>query len=193
MSAPRTVLQVGRGPTFSYRLCIGAQFQGAEVGFLVDINGISRLIEPALAAMGYRVVRVALTSGRRATLQVMAERTDDAAMTVDDCALISHSVSALLDVADPIAGAYTLEVSSPGIDRPLVRPEDYDRFRGLEARIELSIPRDGRKRFRGRLLGTQGADIRLATETGEVLLPLAAVTRAKLVITDDLLASPRSH
>ena len=83
----------------------------------------------------------------------MAERRDDAPMTVDDCAEISRSVSALLDVADPIADAYMLEVSSPGIDRPLVRPEDYDRFAGFEARIELREPVDGRKRFRGRLLG----------------------------------------
>ena len=82
--------------------------------------------------MGYRLVRVALMGARQATLQVMAERRDDAAMTVDDCAQISRSISALLDVADPIAEAYTLEVSSPGIDRPLVRPEDYDRFAGFE-------------------------------------------------------------
>ena len=88
-------------------------------------------------------------------------------MTVDDCAQISHSVSALLDVADPIAGAYMLEISSPGIDRPLVRPEDYDRFSGFEARIELARPLDGRKRFRGRLLGTSQGNVRLATETGE--------------------------
>ena len=103
--------------------------------------------------MGYRLVRVMITSGRRATLQVMAEPFDDRPMTVEDCAEISRSVSALLDVADPIAGAYMLEVSSPGIDRPLVRPEDYDRFSGFEARIELARPLEGRKRFRGRLLG----------------------------------------
>src|SRR5580658_9995449 len=95
---------------------------GAEVGFLVDTNEIAQMIEPSLVAMGYRLVRVVVTNGRRATLQVMAERIDDAPMTVDDCALISRSVSALLDVADPIADAYLLEISSPGIDRPLVRP-----------------------------------------------------------------------
>ena len=116
-------------------------------------------------------------------------------MTVDDCALISRSVSALLDVADPIAGAYTLEISSPGIDRPLVRPEDYDRFSGFEARIELTQPFDGRKRFRGRLLGTADGEVRLATETGEARLPLASVARAQLVLTDDLIAAsrPRTH
>ncbi len=155
------------------------------------MDGIARLIEPSLAAMGYRLVRVAVTSGRRATLQVMAEHLDDAPMTVDDCAEISRSVSAILDVADPIAGAYMLEVSSPGIDRPLVRAEDYDRFTGFEARIELAQPLDGRKRFRGRLIGRSDQGVRIATEAGEVCLPLAAVSRAKLVLTDDLLAAAR--
>jgi ribosome maturation factor RimP len=155
----------------------------------IDTEQIARLIEPSLAAMGYRLVRVALTSLRRPTLQVMAERLDAAAMSVDDCAAISRSVSALLDVADPIAGAYTLEVSSPGIDRPLVRPEDYDRFAGLEARIELSEAVAGRKRFRGRLLGRAGEDVRLAGEQGvELRLPLAAIAKAKLVLNDELLA-----
>jgi len=159
---------------------------------LVDTNRIAQTIEPSLEAMGYRLVRVVITSGRRATLQVMAERLDDQPMTVDDCAQISHSVSALLDVADPIPGAYMLEISSPGIDRPLVRTEDYDRFTGFEAKIELARPIDGRKRFRGRLLGTSRGNVRLATETGEAELPLDAVGRAKLVLTDDLIVgAPR--
>src|SRR5947209_18345168 len=136
--------------------------------------------------MGYRLVRVAMIG--RATLQVMAEHRDDAPMTVADCADISRTVSALLDVADPIAGAYTLEVSSPGIDRPLVRPEDYDPFAGFEAKIELSQPLSGRKRFRGRLLGRAGDHVRLIAETGEVEVPLSAITRAKLILTDDLIA-----
>jgi ribosome maturation factor RimP len=163
---------------------------------LVDTNRIAQAIEPPLAAMGYRLVRVVITSGRRATLQVMAERFDDQPMTVDDCAQISRSVSTLLDVADPIDGAYMLEISSPGIDRPLVRADDYDRFCGFEAKIELSRPLNGRKRFRGRLLGTSGNNVLLATEIGETELPLDAVARAKLVLTDDLLAParrPRKH
>lgn len=154
----------------------------------IDPNEIARIIEPSLDAMGYRLVRVMLTSLRRPTLQVMAERRDEAAMTVEDCAEISRSVSALLDVADPIAGAYTLEVSSPGIDRPLVRPEDYDRFAGLEARVDLASPLDGRKRFRGRILGHDGTHVRLAAEAGEVRLPLAGIARAKLVLNNELLA-----
>src|SRR5207248_1872836 len=154
----------------------------------IDTSRIAEIIEPSLDAMGYRVVRVAVLGAGRMTWQIMAERRDEAAMTVEDCADISRSVSALLDVGDPIAGAYTLEVSSPGIDRPLVRPEDYDRFAGFEARIELNEPIDGRKRFRGRLIGRRDDEIRLAGDAGEVRLPLAAVARAKLVLTDDLLA-----
>ena len=153
----------------------------------MDTNRIAHAIEPSLEGMGYRLVRVVITSGRRPTLQVMAERRDDRAMTVEDCAQISHSVSAILDVADPIAGAYMLEISSPGIDRPLVRAEDYDRFSGFEARIELTRPIDGRKRFRGRLLGTVAECVRMATEAGEVRLPLSDVARAKLVLTDELI------
>jgi ribosome maturation factor RimP len=158
---------------------------------LVDTNTIAQMIEPSLTAMGYRLVRVVLIGGRRARLQVMAERIDDAPMSVDDCASISRSISALLDVADPIAGAYMLEVSSPGIDRPLVRPEDYDRFSGFEARIELAQPYAGRKRFRGRLLGTADGEVRLITEAGETRLPLSGVARARLVVTDDLIGGPR--
>src|SRR5207302_5075292 len=140
----------------------------------IDTNEIARLIEPSLEAMGYRLVRVMQAGGlHRPTVQVMAERGDEAAMTVEDCAQISRSISALLDVADPIAGAYMLEVSSPGIDRPLVRPEDYDRFAGFEARIDLGEPLDGRKRFRGRLLGRAEQHVRLIGEAGEIRLPLA--------------------
>jgi len=152
-----------------------------------ETNQVARIIEPALEAMGYRLVRVQLIGARRPTLQVMAERHDETAMTVEDCARISRDVSTLLDVADPIAGAYTLEVSSPGIDRPLVRPEDYDRFTGYAARIELNQPIDGKRRFRGRLLGREADHVRLADDGGEVHLPLAAISRAKLLLTDDLL------
>ncbi len=155
----------------------------------MDKNNIAALIEPSLSAMGYRLVRVALTSGRRATLQVMAERLDEVPMSVEDCAEISHSLSVLLDIADPIAGSYMLEVSSPGIDRPLVRAEDYDRFAGFEARIELNEPLAGRRRFRGRLLGTDANEVRLLTEAGEIRLPLAAIGRAKLALNDALIAA----
>ena len=161
----------------------------------IDPNEIGRIIEPSLDAMGYRLVRVMQTGGlRRPTLQVMAERRDEEPMTVADCTGISRTVSALLDVADPIAGAYMLEVSSPGIDRPLVRPEDYDRFVGFEARIDLASPLDGRKRFRGRVLGREADHVRLAAEGGEVRLPLGEIAKAKLVLNDELLAlAARKH
>jgi ribosome maturation factor RimP len=156
---------------------------------LVDTNRVAQMIEPSLAAMGYRLVRVTMTSGRRATLQVMAERLDGLSITHDDCAEISRSVSALLDIAAPIPGAYTLEISSPGIDRPLVHAEDYDRFSGFEAKIELAAPLDGRKRFRGRLAGTGEGVLHLLTESGETRLPIKGIARAKLILTDDLIAT----
>ena len=155
----------------------------------METGKIEAMIAPSLEAMGYRLVRVAITGGRRATLQVMAERVDDRAMTVEDCVEISRTVSALLDVADPIAGAYTLEVSSPGIDRPLVKREDFARFTGFEAKIELAAPRDGRRRFRGRLLGVEGDAVRLLVDAAEIAVPLASVTRAKLVLSDELFAA----
>jgi ribosome maturation factor RimP len=124
----------------------------------------------------------------------MVERTDRAGMTVDDCAEVSRAVSALLDVADPIAGPYTLEVSSPGIDRPLTRLEDYSRFAGHEARLEVRLPIAGRRRFRGRLAGVQDRSIRLepaeATQSEEpVLIPFDEIQRAKLLLTDALIAA----
>jgi ribosome maturation factor RimP len=156
---------------------------------VIDTNSIEAMIAPSLEAMGYRTVRVVFTGGRRATLQVMAERLDEVAMTVDDCASISHAVSAILDVEDPIAERFDLEISSPGIDRPLVRREDYERFAGFEAKIDVSEPVEGRKRFRGTLLGVEGDAAKLQVGDAPVLLPIAAITRAKLVLTDALIAA----
>jgi ribosome maturation factor RimP len=157
--------------------------------------GIEELIAPPLAASGYRIVRVRLLGGARRVLQVMAERSEaeglDCGMTVDDCAEISRTVSAILDVEDPISGTYTLEVSSPGIDRPLVGERDFERFAGFEARLETHAPIDGRKRFKGRLLGVGDASVRLAMADREVKLPLAAIARAKLLLTEELLTAAR--
>jgi ribosome maturation factor RimP len=182
------------GPLFicGFGLELTAIYRRRNQGLPGSADDIVPIIEPSLEAMGYRLVRVAFLGARRATLQIMAERVDGKPMTVDDCSEISRSVSALLDVADPIADAYMLEVSSPGIDRPLVRPEDYDRFAGFEARIELGQPLDGRKRFRGRILGRTDDCVRLHGEDGDVLLPLAGIAKAKLVLTDDLLAAARA-
>ncbi|MEJ2122557.1 MAG: ribosome maturation factor RimP [Alphaproteobacteria bacterium] len=150
---------------------------------------IAELVTPSLEANGFELVRVMLTGGDRPTLQIMADRADETPITVDDCADISRVVSAILDVEDPIKGTYTLEVSSPGIDRPLVRRKDFERFAGFEAKVETAAPVDGRRRFRGRLLGVDGDDVRLALETGEAAIPLLAIDRAKLVMTDELLAA----
>ena len=159
---------------------------------MIDTARIETLIAPSLEAMGYRLVRVAVTGGRRAqVLQVMAERIDERPMSVEDCTEVTHTVSALLDVADPIEHAYMLEVSSPGIDRPLVRREDYERFQGHEAKLELAAPIDGRRRFQGKLLGVEADRVKLNLGAEVVELPLAHIQRAKLVLTDELLAAQR--
>jgi ribosome maturation factor RimP len=156
----------------------------------VDPNRqVAELIEPTLSDMGFDLVRVLLHGGQRPTLQVMAERADRVPMTVEHCAEISRAVSAILDVADPIAGAYRLEVTSPGLDRPLTRRADFERFRGFEARIETELPIEGRRRFRGRLLGVVEDQLRLQLADGEQAIPYAGIRKAKLIVTDEMLAA----
>ena len=150
---------------------------------------VADLIAPSLTDMGFELVRVQFTGNTRKTLQVMAERIDRVAMTVEDCAQISRAASALLDVEDPIAGQYLLEVSSPGLDRPLTRKDDFVRFAGFEAKIETAMPVDGRKRFKGRLVGLNeaGAIVMATEEAGEIAVPFSNFVRGKLVLTDDLI------
>jgi ribosome maturation factor RimP len=150
------------------------------------------LIEPTAAALGFEVVRVQVDGKRAARVQIMAERCDGGGMTIDDCTALSRAVSAAFDAADPIEGAYQLEVSSPGIDRPLVRPADFARFAGHVARVELGAPIDGRRRFTGTLLGLDaGGAVLLDLPEGPVTLPFAAIERAKLELTDALLAAAK--
>ena len=150
------------------------------------------IVTPTLEGMGYELVRLMLAGGREGRLQIMAERRDSGTMSVEDCAQLSRTLSAVLDVEDPIPGAYTLEVSSPGIDRPLTRPKDYVRWAGHIARIETSEPIDGRRRFKGVLLGLEGEDVKVRLEEGgETKVPLPLVQRAKLVLTDELIAETR--
>ena len=145
---------------------------------------------PVAHDLGYEIVRVQMQGGdRRATLQIMAERRDRAAMLVDDCARLSRAVSQLLDETDPIPGEYVLEVSSPGIDRPLMKRADYDRFVGHEAKVELDRPVDGRKRFHGIIVGTTESDLTLDCEGAAVSLPFREIRKAKLVLTDRLIAA----
>ena len=145
---------------------------------------------PALEDMGYELVRIAVQGRERPTVQVMADRKDGSLIGVEDCEAISHAVSALLDVEDPISGAWTLEVSSAGIDRPLTRAKDWNRFAGHLAKVEMIFPVEGRKRFAGVVLGADASAGRLKLDDGtEVALQLADIRRAQLVLTDALIAA----
>lgn len=149
------------------------------------------LVEPVLESLGFRLVRVQISGRDGKTLQIMAER-HDGTISIDDCEAISRAVSPLLDVHEPVSGSYRLEISSPGIDRPLVRPSDFEDWAGHEAKVELREPVDGRKRFRGVIEGFDGGEVRMTVdlgEPGEHLLgfPVALVGDARLVLTDDLI------
>ena len=150
---------------------------------------VERLVGPAIDALGFELVRVRLTGGnQRRVLQVMAEPHEKPTMTVDDCAEISRTISTLLDVEDPIPGEYVLEVSSPGIDRPLVKRRDFERFAGYEIKLEAARLIEGRRRFRGRLKGLVDDCVRIESEAGETEIAYADIASAKLVLTDELLA-----
>ena len=151
---------------------------------------LNALIEPICDETGYDLVRLQLQGGSsRKVLQVMAERKDRKAMTVDDCARLSRAISPVLDEKDPIEDNYTLEVSSPGIDRPLVKLDDFDRFKGFEAKVEALSLINGRKRFSGRLQGIDGNDVMILFEGDAVRIPFDRIAKAKLVLTDELLAA----
>ena len=147
---------------------------------------MAEILTPVIEDMGYELVRVRLMGGKTATLQVMADR-PQGGIEVDDCAEISNAASAVLDVEDPILDSYTLEVSSPGIDRPLTRLKDFDAFEGYEAKLETSELIDGRKRFKGVLAGTEGDEVLINIDAGTVGLKFEWLSDAKLVLTDDLI------
>jgi ribosome maturation factor RimP len=154
---------------------------------------VATTVEPVIEQLGYRLVRVRISSAEDCTVQIMAER-PDATMTVEDCEVVSRALSPVLDVADPIERAYRLEISSPGIDRPLVRKSDFERYTGHVAKIETSMPIQGRKRFRGVLAGTEGEGVRIRRDDAaegdeaELLIPIEEMSEAKLVLTDELVA-----
>lgn len=156
---------------------------------------LAAIVEPTVRGMGFELVRLRLMGGRRATLQIMAERaagTEGAGtMEIDDCESLSRQLSVVLDVEDPIAREYTLEVSSPGIDRPLTRLADFDRWEGYEAKLETAELIEGRKRFRGILAGTQGDEVLIDTDEGgidgTIGLKFDWLADAKLVLTDELI------
>ncbi len=137
--------------------------------------------------MGFRIVRVRLSGNRRKRLQIMAERVSDGLMSVEDCTRLSRALSPVFDLEDPVQGEYDLEVSSPGIDRPLMRIEDFERFMGHEAKLETAAMIDGRRRFKGKIASVDGDVIVLATEQGEARLHFGQLSDARLVLTDALI------
>lgn len=163
----------------------------ADTGIAARVAAIA---EPVLEQTGFRLVRVRVSAADGCTVQVMAERLDGS-MTVKDCELASKALSPVLDVADLVDRAYRLEISSPGLDRPLVRRSDFERATGHLAKIEMAIPHEGRKRFKGKLAGVEGDAARLVRddtpegENAEVLLPIEEMSDAKLVLTDDLITA----
>lgn len=160
-------------------------------GKTAEDNRLLELLDPVAEAAGYEIVRLRLMGGaERRRLQVMAERSVDGDMNVEDCARLSRALSEVLEPADPISGEYVLEVSSPGVDRPLTRLKDFDAYEGLEARIELDRLAEGRKRFKGVLAGVEDdatVAIDLEGEEHTALVPFAWITDAKLVMTDTLM------
>jgi ribosome maturation factor RimP len=159
---------------------------------------VAQVIEPTDNGHGFRLVRVRLSGQAGFTLQVMAER-PDGSFSIDDCEAVSRAISPVLDVADPIDRAYRLEVSSPGVDRPLVRASDFARWTGHEAKIEFSRPIEGRKRVRGLLAGLEGDAVAVemrdapAGVAARLVAPLDAVAEAKLVLNDALLAAAKAR
>ena len=150
---------------------------------------LTAIVAPRLETMGFELVRVAVLGRERPTVQIMADRADGSLITVEDCEQISHYLSSVFDIEDPIPGAWNLEVSSAGIDRPLTRTKDWNRFAGHLARVEMTFPVDGRKRFSGIVLGADDKFGKLRLDDGtEAALPLSDVRRAKLVLTDALIA-----
>ena len=168
----------------------------AEPRLVVETGKAARVaavVAPLLAEHGFRLVRTKVSALDGCTVQIMAER-PDGSMVIEDCEMLSRALSPVLDAADLIDRAYRLEISSPGLDRPLVRRSDFERHVGQVAKIELAVPFEGRRRFRGALMGVEGASVRLRMDTEAaspegVLLPIADITEAKLVLTDELIAA----
>jgi ribosome maturation factor RimP len=151
------------------------------------MSHLEPILKPAIEAAGYRLVRLRLMGGKTKTLQIMAER-PDGTMNVEDCAKLSHALLDFIEAENPLEGDYELEVSSPGIDRPLTRLMDFARYAGHEAKIELVAPLDGRKRFRGKLLGLDGNEVAMESQGSQVSFPFRGIADAKLVLTDQLIA-----
>ncbi len=156
---------------------------------IIAATNLEPVFEPVIEKAGFKLVRLRIMGGAAKTLQVMAER-PDGTMDVQGCTALSHAILDFIEAEDPIEGEYEIEVSSPGIDRPLTRPMDFSRWSGHEAKIELTAPHEGKKRFRATLLGLDGQDVRIRdTSLGidEIRFPFRAIANAKLVLTDKLI------
>jgi len=166
-----------------------------EVGIAAEV---ASLVEPVLDSLGFRLVRVEVSGRDGKTVQIMAERADGS-MSIDDCEAVSKEISPILDVSEVLSESYRLEVSSPGIDRPLVRPSDFEHWAGHEAKIELKEPIDGRRRFRGRLEGFEDGEVRILVDLGEaggekvIGIAIGLVANARLVLTDELVREALSR
>ena len=147
---------------------------------------LANIVSPPVEGLGFELVRVKVLGGTRPTIQVMAER-PDRTMSVADCARLSRELSAILDVEDPMSGEYFLEVSSPGIDRPLTRLKDFEDFKGFEVKVETKTQIENQRRFRGILKGVKDENIKLETKTGEIELGFEEIEKAKLVLNDELI------
>jgi ribosome maturation factor RimP len=144
------------------------------------------IFEPVIESAGFKLVRLRMMGGQNKTLQIMAER-PDGSMDVEGCTQLSHALLEFIESEDPIEGDYEIEVSSPGIDRPLTRLSDFTRWKGHEAKIELTVPLDGRKRFRGQLEGLDGNDVVITSQANRIQFPFRSILEAKLVLTDKLI------
>lgn len=172
-------------------LCASGEPKTEKMDHTPQTKKVEQTISPTAQSMGYEIVRVLMVGAGsgKPTLQIMAEK-PDGTMNLDDCSRLSQAISAVLDVENVIDAAYYLEVSSPGIDRPLTRLKDFERYKGFEAKVELDTAINGQKKFKGKLLGAKGDTVNLQTEEGPVqALPFGHIHKAKLVLTDDLIKS----
>jgi ribosome maturation factor RimP len=148
---------------------------------------IEELIGPTINSLGYDLVRVQILDEGTKTLQIMVDRLDEANLTIDDCSIISKEISVIIDINDPIGENYLLEVSSPGIDRPLLRFKDFEKYAGFHARVDMNTALEGRKKFKGKLTGIEGDNIRIKVKEETYLLPFSKIEKAKLTLTQELL------
>lgn len=154
---------------------------------MTEKHPIADLVESAIEELGFEVVRISTVGIKNPTLQIMIERKDRTDLVVEDCAKVSRAISVILDEKDPIEGEYSLEVSSPGLDRPLTKSEHFERFAGYEAKLETKTEVDGRKRFKGKIINIDANQkINFEMEGKEYQIPFAAVSKAKLILTDEL-------